>query len=822
MPEPLSSPFDSDFSEDDLPAAQEDGAVSEMADPDPQQPQQPDVNPSQTDEHTQDESRGAEQAETDNGDSAPDRNQNVFARIGKFAQEKIPGWIYNAFWGTLRFIGRVIRTVVFGDDRVIDASARSFQETMKAEEHRAEAKARADEATTRQAEAKEAAKEATADAEIIQAAKKESEQKEVRDIAAERVKKLGYDIIEDADLKGTGAIKLSFQTQKGDHREFYADERILDNPDWDSLKLAIQGFKDEAKAQSFVEKYNERNNTYYQVSVAGEKEFILSDISGNSMAFPREMLQHGMRDALAQFSDRLSTGEEFQATQTDDMHQVLSSDVVAARIEFLVAEAAAADHETDDMPFDGFPDSPEQNSESTVSPSDQLGSIQSDKFPFPFPEMKIVHVEEAHSGSQTESESQAGSESSPDRSVALSVIQEKGYTMADSPALAGTGIVKLEYEKKGEKREFYIPESTLDKRGREDIISDLEEGKKVAIAERQLDKYNAKNHTNIHILAVGTESFIIGDPNGASIFRPINELGGNISKAISSFTYVAESQGDEAAVPTPDMHEPITSLRIEAAMADQSQRKSFAETINSPEGQSILRGLGLAVYANEEGNELYVMHLSKDQEKIDSSKSWVIPLDELAKGDATDLSKIAVAQCSSDPDRNLYAISTSIAVSELRSKCESPAGQTPTFIDIPTSDGSQARLECERGPSGSCHVTYQRGEDEAWQASFPKADADIISGAAIGLALNGQTISPCYENQNWDSFALPSATGVDDIMAKAVITSQSGEAETTRESYASQNVEPFSALADTGAEEETDLEDQSTQPDNRDDEDLSL
>lgn len=74
--------------------------------------------------------------------------------VRKTAQQ-IPGLIAAGFWGAVRFIGRVIRAVVFGDDRITEDAARSFKSAMDATANREKLKVQQEEASRQQEAAHE-------------------------------------------------------------------------------------------------------------------------------------------------------------------------------------------------------------------------------------------------------------------------------------------------------------------------------------------------------------------------------------------------------------------------------------------------------------------------------------------------------------------------------------------------------------------------------------------------------------------------------------------------------------------------------------------
>lgn len=477
------------------------------------------------------------------GNSSEINQESRMSRLGKWAEEKLPNWAYTVFWGTLRFIGKVIRTVVFGDEKVVADAATNFNDMVKAERKSAEADLKNAEAEERRQQAQEAAKEAEAEAQ------NEAERQQSRGQNKQEQEPESPEPVE-AQAREEDETDLSAKS---------ADTSKIDSPE-------------KAKTKS---------------------------------------------------------GDEF-ATITIPLD-------LPARLDKIIKE---------------------EQEKAAQSPS------------------------------------------------LTAIVEKAGYTLVSDEKSISDGresVAEFYYTKKEKEYHFFVPAAQLQGKSEAEITAAIKEGKDIGIAERFLEKYNSSHHTNIHVLAVGRESFVLGEEGGQSISCSKKDLGGNISRAVSNYMRLAERDEAGQATISEDMYRPVTS-RIEP-----SDRSNFASYINSVDGQMSFAREGFVVSANEMGDELYIMRGNEWGVDTNRSISWILSQREIASGCDGDFSK-AAELCGEKIDNGLTPASDADH-KFIKSVFDTSMGFEAEFSPLESEEESQ-EPEIQTGEEPS--IDAEAMEDQCW------------------------------------------------------------------------------------------------------------
>ena len=326
--------------------------------------------PESANEQANQEENPEEKEKTQGENSAPEsqeaeKKQSILERAGGWAQEHLPEWAYKVFWGTVKFIGKVVRAIVFGNEYVTERAARSFERTMEAEEFKAKQAARQTEAHK---EAAEATKEATQESRVAQSKQKDSGTRnqevtevlsqekdlsanqekpapDIHKVALDTIHDRGFKIAEDPSLEGSNILKLSRVGKDGKEKECFVNSAILSETDSKNIRTALTEAAAISSAQRFL------SGSKLTIAAIGDNSFIVERPGGASFAYDREMMKENLAEVVRLFRASEKQDRYHKEELTEDMKIPLTTVTVAKIIENLqesqAKEQAQALHENE-------------------------------------------------------------------------------------------------------------------------------------------------------------------------------------------------------------------------------------------------------------------------------------------------------------------------------------------------------------------------------------------------------------------------------------------------------------------------------------------
>ena len=258
------------------------------------------------------------------------RGEGFLARFGRWAQENLPNWVYQGFWGLVHLIGKTVRMLVFGEESVTRDAAHSFERTMEAERYKAEKDNRDKEA---EKEAKEYAEETKKEAETAQSKEKSSQKDDLTrhkdnepqksETVLSRIEKAamksGYRIDNEFDPKNTEILRLSKSFPGGITKDYYIDTGKLSGADNSQIEQALKDAAKIAGAQRYLDNYG------LIISAVNNENFIIKRPEGASFQFENWMMRDSLSNAVKYFEKMEATAPKHVQPVAKDMYVPITS-----------------------------------------------------------------------------------------------------------------------------------------------------------------------------------------------------------------------------------------------------------------------------------------------------------------------------------------------------------------------------------------------------------------------------------------------------------------------------------------------------------------
>lgn len=258
------------------------------------------------------------------------RGEGFLARFGRWAQENLPNWVYQGFWGLVHLIGKTVRMLVFGEESVTRDAAHSFERTMEAERYKAEKDNRDKEA---EKEAKEYAEETKKEAETAQSKEKSSQKDDLTrqknnepqksESVLSRIEKVamksGYRIDNEFDPKNTDILRLSKSFPDGVAKDYYIDAGKLKGADNSQIEKTLKDAAKIAGAQRYLDNYG------LIISAVNNENFIIKRPGGASFQFENWMMRDSLSNAVKDFKKMEATAPKHVQPVAKDMYVPITS-----------------------------------------------------------------------------------------------------------------------------------------------------------------------------------------------------------------------------------------------------------------------------------------------------------------------------------------------------------------------------------------------------------------------------------------------------------------------------------------------------------------
>lgn len=695
--------------------------------------------------------RGAQQQET-----PPGPEMGPVRRFGHFLSEKLPEWAYNAFWGTVRLIGKTIRTIVFGEDTTMRSAAESFTRTMDAERFKAEQEAKREQ--DKEA-ASEMAQEAEKDAETARDAHKNREkgrdggrdepEREKDGPSAEKGKSTKESVRTVAasmgwqtkDAANPDILRLSGEGRDGKVREFAIRISGMEGMDGEQMKAHIREVSSLARVQRFVA------GNGLVLAGADKDAFILERPGGASFALPRSMMDEDLKAAVGHFRSMEAADPSHKEPVPEGMYRPVSRGEMWRVPERDQGKAA---EET--------PKEPEKEAEAGPSRGTQENARET-----------------AQDAPGTAQEAPGKAERDPllKEAAELVVSREKasigmiqrtmriGFTRASGimDELEKAGIV-------GPEREGVYGREVLASEG--DIDRLLAESAAAPEPETQAESAPSGNAKEapvkgvpLHIdMPVPEMRFV----DGSDPYLKLAVAGYDVEEdPEAGLVRVSDREGtayhfvpgDGRLQNADAMKHTFASLQslgtIQEGMVGQVP-EGFGKTLNQ-EMAGILTEYGVTIIANESGDDAYVF--ACDGQKTDLSRSWPVSQSSLALGDANELKKVlyeirnqdAIREGGPLPDDLHAAVEASGIVAALREKAglvENGEPAASATLELAGEGGRVEVLTKEDGflvREGAMETELPSSKDGAsFAVSLSAAAADCparTDGPVSGRSLDG-------------------------------------------------------------------------------------
>ena len=258
------------------------------------------------------------------------RGDGFLARFGRWAQENLPSWVYQGFWGLVHLIGKTVRMLVFGEESVTRDAAQSFERTMEAERYKAEKDNRDKQA---EKEAKEYAEETKKEAETAQSKEKSSQKDDLTqhkdnepqksETVLSRIEKTamksGYRIDNEFDPKNTEILRLTKSFPGGVTKDYYIDAGKLNGADNSQIEQALKDTAKIAGAQRYLDNYG------LIISAVNNENFIIKRPEGASFEFENWMMRDSLANAVKYFEKMEATAPKHVQPVAKDMYVPITS-----------------------------------------------------------------------------------------------------------------------------------------------------------------------------------------------------------------------------------------------------------------------------------------------------------------------------------------------------------------------------------------------------------------------------------------------------------------------------------------------------------------
>lgn len=724
-----------------------------------------DGGPAAAEEHKeQEESRDSGTAQ----EMPPEPQMGPVRRFGHFLQEKLPEWAYNAFWGTVRLIGKTIRTIVFGEDAAMRNAADSFSRTMDAERFKAEQEAKREQDKEAARDMKE---EAEKDAETAKEAHKDREKgreepgKEqekdgpmdenargkvnIRSAASA----MGYTVKE---TENPDVLRLSREGKDGRIREVSVLVSDTAGMNQAQVKDHIREAATLAAAQRFLD------HKGLVIAGADKDTFILHHPGGASFSFPREMLDGQLKLAAARFS----TMEKEHPGHTEPVREGMFRPVTAQEGQQApeasgkAAEAPETAREASGEAEAGSSRDGQENARETAQEGAQEASAKPERDPLLKEAAELVVSRE-----------KAG----------IGILQRNlhiGFIRASAimDELEKSGIVGPEQEGTYG-REILASEGDIDRLLAESAAAQGQEAGSAPAGDAQ-------------------EGPVKGVPIDASIPMPdeirftdasdpyakLSIAGYNVEEDVElGLVRVSDREGtaynfasgDHRLSDPQSMNHTFASLRnlgtIQEGMVQQVP-DSFGKVINQEMG-GILSEYGITIAANESGDNAYVF--ASDGQTADTSTSWPLSQSSLALGDADGLKRILyevqnrdmIAENRPLPNDLHAAVEAAGIVAALREKAGlAERGETIASASLELS-GEGGKVEVLAQDDG---FTVKEGtmEKDLPSSKETAAFTSSLSSAATGYFVHSDVIATA---QSLDGFRPEPTDNMEHMMAAAMM-----------------------------------------------------
>lgn len=258
------------------------------------------------------------------------RGEGFLARFGRWAQENLPNWVYQGFWGLVHLIGKTVRMLVFGEESVTRDAAHSFERTMEAERYKAEKDNRDKEA---EKEAKEYAEEAKKEAETAQSKEKSAQKDDLTqqkdnstkesETLLSRIEKAamksGYRIDNEFDSKSTDILRLSKSFPGGVTKDYYIDADKLKDADNSKIEQSLKDAAKIAGAQRYLDNHG------LMISAVNNENFIVKRPGGASFQFENWMMRDSLGNVVKYFEKMEATAPKHVQFVAKDMYVPITS-----------------------------------------------------------------------------------------------------------------------------------------------------------------------------------------------------------------------------------------------------------------------------------------------------------------------------------------------------------------------------------------------------------------------------------------------------------------------------------------------------------------